>query len=159
VLEEESEIEATTELVTREVRNKKAVDVVALQQVLQIASEIEVPTSNLVRENVSEDAQKVIELAEDIQEFVTEEAGELLKITAEHQGEEGTSEDAASKVTQGNNPSHNTSNNITDLDTSSPSSSLETSPTPSPVNQTSKLDDVGTSEPLSIDDTLGALVD
>ena len=54
VLEEESEIEAATELVTREVRNKKVVD--ALQQAMQIGREIEVPASSLVRENVGEDA-------------------------------------------------------------------------------------------------------
>ena len=110
---------------------------------MHIASEIEVPAASLIRESVGEDAQKVIELAEDVQELVAEKDDELLKSTVENQKEEGISEVAASKPTRGNSASHNISDSITNLDTSSPSSSSETSSIPSPSNQTSdKPDDV-----------------
>jgi hypothetical protein len=100
---------------------------------LQIASDIDVPATSLIRKSAVNDAQKVIELAEDVQELVTEEAGELLKSTVEDQREEGTSEAA-----RGNSPSHNISDSITDLVTSSPSSSSETSSTPSPSTKNQK---------------------
>jgi len=48
ILQEEEDVEAT-ELVTREVRNKKAADAAALQKALQLAKEIEVPASSIVR--------------------------------------------------------------------------------------------------------------
>jgi len=47
-------------------------------------------------ESVFCDAQKVIELAEDVHELVTKEAGKMLKSTLEVQSEEGTSGAAAS---------------------------------------------------------------
>jgi len=57
-------------MVTREVRKKKVVDVAALQQALEIAKEIEVPAEVLLKESIAEVAQKVVELAGDIQELV-----------------------------------------------------------------------------------------
>lgn len=130
VLQEDPEIEANTNLVTRMVRNKKAfADASLLDKALVIASEIEVPAETLLKELTTEDAQKVFKLAEDIQDLVAEETDELLK---EVQREEGTSGFAALEDTRGNSPSLNISDNLTDLDTSSPSSSSETSSTPSP---------------------------
>jgi len=120
VLQEEAEIEASTNLVTRMERNKKVVvDASLLDKALVIASEIEIPTESLLKKSTVEDAQKVIELPEDIRDLVAEETSELLK---EVQREEGTSEAATSEDTRGNRPSHNISDNLTDLDTLSPSS-------------------------------------
>ena len=69
-MEEEEEVEATTELVTREVRRKKADDVAALQKVLKIAKDIEVPADVLLKESTVEAALKVIELTENLQKLV-----------------------------------------------------------------------------------------
>lgn len=66
VLQEEAEVEAATNLVTREIRNKKVVEASLLERVVNLSNE-----ANLVRENVGEDAKKVIELAEDVQELAT----------------------------------------------------------------------------------------
>ena len=44
-------IEAATELVTREVRRKKAADAAALQKALEIVKEIEVPANVLLKES------------------------------------------------------------------------------------------------------------
>lgn len=73
VLQEDPEIEANTNLVTRMVRNKKAdADASLLDKALVIASEIEVPAETLLKELTTEDAQKVVKLAEDIQDLVAE---------------------------------------------------------------------------------------
>jgi hypothetical protein len=158
VLQEEADVEATG-LVTREMTNKKAADDSILQQVMHIASEIDVPVESLLKESTAEDAQKVVELAKDVKDLVTEEAGGMLKATVEDKREEGTSEAVTSEATRGKSPSQIISDNIIDLNTSPPSSSSDKTPIPSPANQSYKPDDVGTSEPLSIDDRLGALVD
>jgi len=60
--EEDDQIKAATDLVTREVRRKKVVDVAALQKVLEIAKDIEVPAEVLLKESTVEAAHKVIEL-------------------------------------------------------------------------------------------------
>jgi len=70
VMEEEEEVEAATELVTREVRRKKAVNVVALQKALEIARDIEVPAEALLKESTVEAAHKVIEILENLQQLV-----------------------------------------------------------------------------------------
>jgi len=54
VMEEEEEVEAATELVTREVKRKKTVDVTTLQKALEIAKEIEVPVEVLLKESTVE---------------------------------------------------------------------------------------------------------
>ena len=75
--------------------------------------------------------------------MATEKADELLESKIENQRDEGTSEAANSEVARGNNPSHTIFDNLTELDTSSPSSSSDTASTPSPSNKTSyKPDDV-----------------
>jgi len=62
VTEEDEEIEAASDLVTREVKSKKAADVAALQKALEIAKDIEVPTEAFLKESTVEAAHKVIEL-------------------------------------------------------------------------------------------------
>ena len=106
---------------------------------MQLVKEIEVPVSSIVREDVGVSAQKVIEVVEEVQEIAATVTGEMLKMSTEDQRgkasctEEHTSE-AASEDPKGLNPTHNTSDNIADLDLSSLSSSSHTSSTPSPSN-------------------------
>jgi len=64
--EEEEELEATSDLVTREVKRKKADDVAALQKVLEIAKNIEVPAEVLLKGSSGEQAQKGVKLLESI---------------------------------------------------------------------------------------------
>jgi len=67
VMEEDEQVEALTELVTREVKRKKVADVAALQKALEIARDIEVPAEALLKESSVEAAHKVIELSENLQ--------------------------------------------------------------------------------------------
>ena len=90
-----------------------------MNKALVIASEIDVPAESLMKESTAEDAQKVVELAEEIQNQVTEETGEMLKDVQRE--EAGTSEADALEATRGNSYSHIISDNITDLDASLPS--------------------------------------
>ena len=52
----EEEMEEATEIVSREVRRKKEVDVAALEKALQLAKEIEVPAEVLIKESIVEAA-------------------------------------------------------------------------------------------------------
>jgi len=52
-VEEEEQVAETTQLVSREVRRKKVNDDV-VQRALELAKEIEVPASNIGREDVAE---------------------------------------------------------------------------------------------------------
>ena len=52
---------------------------------MQLAKEIEVPSSRIIGEDAGENAQKVIKVAGEVQKMVSAEAGELLKITVEDQ--------------------------------------------------------------------------
>jgi hypothetical protein len=80
VLQEDVEIKASNDLITRMERNKKATaDASLLNKELVIASEIDVPAESLLKESTAEDAQKVVELPEEIKDLVTEQSGELLK--------------------------------------------------------------------------------
>jgi len=143
VLQEEvdAEIEAATNLVTREVRRKKAADTAALQKTLEIAKEIEVPAEALLKESIVENAQKIVELAGNLQELVV--VGELLNDTEEAQKEDvacsdvGTSEADASRATRGNTDSHNISDNVIEVE----SSSISTSNT-NFVSTSSDIDDI-----------------
>jgi len=49
VEEEDAQVEAATDLVSREVKRKKVVDVAALQKVLEIAKNSEVPAEVLMK--------------------------------------------------------------------------------------------------------------
>jgi len=63
VEEEEEESAEATQLVTREVRRKKVNDDV-VQRALELAKQIEVPTSSIAREDAAEAAHQVIKAAE-----------------------------------------------------------------------------------------------
>ena len=124
---------------TREIRNKKAADAAALQKAMQVAREIEIPAFSRLREDVGVSAQKVIEVAEEVQELASVEVGNLLKMSTEIQrveasGIEEQASDAATEDHQGKDSIHNASENITDAELSLLLSSTYTSPTPSPSN-------------------------
>jgi len=111
VIEEDEEIKAATNLVTREVKRKKATDDAAIQKVLEIAKNIEIPAEVLLKESSGEQAQKVVELAENLQQLVV--ASELLSAAEETQKKDATcSEAAASDAITGNSDSHTVSNVI-----------------------------------------------
>ncbi|KEH21968.1 transmembrane protein, putative [Medicago truncatula] len=80
--EEEEEIDAATNLVTREVRKKKVEDAATLQKALKLAKQIKIPASSIAREDVGANAQEVTRDAEVVQEMVAIEAGSLLDIGA-----------------------------------------------------------------------------
>jgi len=135
VIEEDEEIEAATDLVTREVKRKKAADAAALQKVLEIAKNFEVPAEVLLKESSGEQAQKVVELAENLQQLVV--ANELLSAAEEAQKEDVTcSEAASSEATRGNSDSHTVSN-VIEIKSSSTSTSHSTS-----VSTSSDIDNI-----------------
>ena len=96
-LEEEEEV--ATGLVTREIRRKRAAEEAALQKALEIARGIEVPAEVLLKESSVEDAHKVIELTENLQQLVR--AGDLLDAAEEEvqRKEAACSEADASEAT------------------------------------------------------------
>jgi len=83
VMEEEDEVEAATELVSREVKKKKVVDAAPLEKALAITKEIEVHVEVLLKESTVEVAQKVTELLGYLQQLVV--AGVSLNDTEESQ--------------------------------------------------------------------------
>jgi len=78
VTEEVEDEAVTTELVTREVRKKKMADAEALQKVLEMAKEIEVPTSMLFKDAAAEVAEQALKSVAELQMDVTAEAENLL---------------------------------------------------------------------------------
>jgi len=101
VVEEDEQVEAATELVTREVKRKKAVDAATLKNALEIARDNEVPAEALLKESTVEATYKVIELSENLQQLVV--AGDILNDAGESQKENATcSEAAVSEATRGN---------------------------------------------------------
>jgi len=79
---EEEQVAEATQLVTREVRRKKVNDE-AVQRVVELAKQIEVPTSSIAREDAVEAAQQVIEAAEVVQELAAYEAEVLALVRSE----------------------------------------------------------------------------
>jgi len=67
VIEEEEQIEAATNLVTREVRRKKAAEEATLQKAKEIAKEFGAPAEQLLKESAIEAAQLGIEVTKDLQ--------------------------------------------------------------------------------------------
>jgi len=65
-MEEDDQIEAATDLVTREVRRKKVADVVSLKRALEIAKDTDISTEVLLKKSSGEHAQKVVELANNL---------------------------------------------------------------------------------------------
>ena len=131
-IQEEDEVEDTTALVTRIIREKKAATKREVDKALAIASDIEVPAESLLKESTAADAQKVVELVGGIQELV--KTGDLLKDSEEVQkGKSVCSETACSEALsleateiKGNTSSHIISNDITELDSTSTSHSSDT---------------------------------
>ena len=128
VREEYEEKEATSNLITREVKRKKAAD--ALQKALEIAKDFEVLVEALLKESIVEAAHKVIELIEDLQQLVV--ANDLLNDAEETQKEDATCSEAA----KGNTDSHNISN-VIEVESSSTSASHSTS-----VSTSSNIDNI-----------------
>ena len=100
VREEDEEIQASIYLVTREVKRKKAAVEAALERALEIAEQTNIPAEVLLKESSGEQAQKVVELAENLQELVV--ASDLLKTTEETQGEEATCSEAVANSFESN---------------------------------------------------------
>ena len=121
VREEDEEIEAASDLITREVKKKKAADAAASQKALKIAKDFAVPAEALLKESTIEAAHKVIELTKDLQQLVV--ASDLLNAAEETQKEDATcSELDASEAARGNTDSHNISN-VIEVESSSTSAS------------------------------------
>lgn len=75
VMVEEAQIEAATDMVTREVRRKKVADDSALQKAPEIAKDIDVPAKQLLKESTIEASHKVIELTGSLQDLVVVDEG------------------------------------------------------------------------------------
>jgi hypothetical protein len=71
---------ATTELVTREVKKKKAEDAATLAKIRELAKGIEVPASSIAKEDAGVVAQQLVQDTKDLQEMSTSEAENLLMI-------------------------------------------------------------------------------
>jgi hypothetical protein len=80
VAEVEEDIVATTELVTREVKKKKAEEAATLAKIKELAKGIEVYASSIAREDAGVVAHQLVEATEDLQELATSEAGNMLMI-------------------------------------------------------------------------------
>jgi len=70
--------DTATELVTREVRKRKKAEAEALQKVLELAKEIEVPASVLLKDAAAEVAEQALKSTAELQMEVTAEAENLL---------------------------------------------------------------------------------
>ena len=134
VLQEDAEVEASSDLVSRVERRKKAnadQEAFVVEKALTAANQIEIPASTLVRETATRDAKKVVKFVEDVKKLDSSEVGELLKATMEVNREgtgcskAGTSETTSSEATRGNT-SHIISDDIIDLEFTSPSNSSDT---------------------------------
>jgi len=78
VTEEIEGVEAATELVSREVKKKKAKEAAALQKALEVAKEIEVPASLLSKTVVAAVAEQALKSVAELQMDVTAEVENLL---------------------------------------------------------------------------------
>jgi len=105
VTEEVEGIKAATELVTREVKRKKVEDAEALQKVLKIAKEIEVPASILSEGTIAIVVEEAIKNAEERQDLVTSEAENLLLASDDVKGVQNESA-AGSETISGNSSTH-----------------------------------------------------
>jgi len=141
--------EEATELVTREVRRKKVNDE-AVQRAVELASQITVLASSLVREDAAQAAHQVIEAAAVIQELAASEV-EVLGIvdTVEaREGNAGTSEaDETAEAQEGMTDAFNSNINIVELGSSSETQT--DSPSSSFILSSSDEDDVPLSKMYS----------
>ena len=126
VSEDEEQIVAVIDVVTRELEKKKAEDVATFAKIRELAKGIEVSASSIERENAGIIAQEIVKVAEEVQELVTSVAGSLLMIVDEKSTEDAQkhdvvgSEAAASEATRGN-PDSLHSANIIEIESSSES--------------------------------------
>jgi len=133
VHQEDAKVEASSNLISRTERRKKANadQESSLIEHVALATQIEIPKATLVKETARKYAQKVVNLAEVVQGLAFTESGEILKTAMEVKREkvacskDGTSEASTSEAAaaRGKSLSHVTSDSIIDLDstTSSPS--------------------------------------
>jgi hypothetical protein len=125
VSKDEEKIEATTNLVTREIKNKKAAEEASLQKADLLAQEIGVPAEQLLKDSTVKAIQIGIELTENLQQLVVD--GERLDTTEAVQEERAACSEAdASRVNQGNTDPHHISN-IVEIDSSTTLDSHSTS--------------------------------
>ena len=85
---------------------------------MELAKQIEVPASNIARENVGADAQEVIKATEVVQELVATEAKGLTMVTAEKAQEGNTDVSKApgsSEAPEGNSETLHTHVEIVEL--------------------------------------------
>jgi len=132
-IEDENQIAEENDLVTRELKKKKAAKESTIQKALELAKHIEVPASSIARENVGADAQEVIKAAEVVQEVVATEAEGLAMVTAEKAQEGNT---AVSKAPEGNSETFE----IVELGCSSPSDIRSNSPSSSSTTSSDPID-------------------
>jgi len=123
VSEYEEQIEAATDLVTRELKKKKAEDAVTLSKIRELAKGIEVPASSIARENAGTIAQQIVKAAEEVQELVTSEAGSMLMIAGEKSDVEVQMKKVVTSEAAQGNPDSLHSANIVEIESSSPSTS------------------------------------
>ena len=146
--EEDAKVEAATTLVTRIERRKKAAtestiellskeqEASLVEQALAVASHLEIPTASLVKEIAVEDAKKVVEFAKVVQGLSSGKTGDIMKETMKIKREKvgcsevGISDAATSEAAKikGNSPSYIISDNVIDLDSSSPSTNIDDIP-------------------------------
>jgi hypothetical protein len=137
----EEDIVATTELVTREVKKKKAEDAATLAMIRELAKGIEVSASSIPRENVGAVAQRFVEATEDLQELATSEAGNMLMVVnagGNDQEDEAAGSDVAPEATTGNPDSSHTHNVIEVESDSTQSTSSQSTSSSSSID----LDDI-----------------
>jgi len=119
---------------------------------LELAKQIEVPASNVARENVGADAQEVIKAAEVVQELVATEAEGLTMVTAEKAQEGNTVVSEApdsSEAPKGNFETLHTDVEIVELGSSSPSDIRSNSSSSSSSTTSSDPNDIPLSKVYS----------
>jgi len=81
VLQEDTEVEASSDMISRVERRKKNADQESpiLERALAVENEIEIPAATLLKETARKDAKKVVKLAEVVRGLAVKETGELLK--------------------------------------------------------------------------------
>jgi len=135
-VEEEEQVAEATQLVSREVRRKKVNDE-AVQRAVELARQIEVPASNIAREDAAEAAQEVIKAAT---------KAEVLALVASEEAQEGnaaTSEAPDSpEAPEGMSETLHTNVEIVELVSSSSSDTRSNSPSSSSSSTSSDSNDM-----------------
>jgi len=152
-VEDEDQIVKATNLVNRELKKNKIVKEASIQKALKLAKQIEVPASNIVREDAADAAQEVIKAAEVVQELAATEAEGLAMVTAE-EAQEGNTDvleaPGSSEAPEGISETLHTDVEIVELGSSSPSDIRSNSPSSSSSTTSSDPDDIPLSKVYSI---------